>query len=165
LQVKNLFIYLFIYLFNVTCVQILVDCGDLICDNGGNCTINETCSCGGGYFGDTCNEFNCTTPCSTHGTCAAPDVCDCGNSGYTGPLCEIPPPTPAPTPKATTGASVVTSSSASSDNLGLILGVIIGLTVAIIIAVIIIAVIIHRRRNRIPDYLDKSTTELQMANK
>jgi len=84
----------------VCCAKTSIDiCG--ICNGNGNCCIPPCgefgkcitsafpafCNCSGGYFGPTCNSFNCTRPCKNGGECAAPDQCNCLGTGFLGVTC------------------------------------------------------------------------------
>ncbi len=55
----------------------------LACSGHGVCTVNSTCLCDSGYYGERCDEFSCFNVSHkagnvcNFGTCLAPDVCKC----------------------------------------------------------------------------------------
>lgn len=65
-----------------------------VCENGGICTADETCTCPAGWKGDDCTIPICDNGCYTPGArerrvCTAPNVCTC-KPGYTGDNCNVP---------------------------------------------------------------------------
>ena len=58
------------------------------CENGGNCTGPEQCSCAAGWSGVDCTVPVCSAvPCGPRRLCTGPDTCTCP-PGYSGPNCD-----------------------------------------------------------------------------
>lgn len=60
-----------------------------ICENGGRCVGDDTCSCATGWSGIDCTIPTCTTPCGENKVCVAPNTCGC-KPGYNGTNCDVP---------------------------------------------------------------------------
>ncbi|EFC38198.1 predicted protein [Naegleria gruberi] len=78
------------------------DIDSRVCSNHGKCFIDlnnsSGCFCDYGYYGDSCNKYDCFSEsstsenvCSGHGTCESPDTCQClnddTNGHFAGPNC------------------------------------------------------------------------------
>ncbi|XP_072027009.1 uncharacterized protein [Amphiura filiformis] len=64
------------------------------CENGGECTDVDTCTCSSpAFYGRYCEKDSCTPPCENGGKCTAFSTCDCAK-GYQGNRCQLPVCTP-----------------------------------------------------------------------
>ncbi|XP_072025238.1 uncharacterized protein [Amphiura filiformis] len=60
------------------------------CENGGECTDVDTCTCSSpAFYGRYCEKDSCTPPCENGGKCTAFSTCDCAE-GYQGSRCQSP---------------------------------------------------------------------------
>ncbi|XP_033624540.1 mucin-22-like [Asterias rubens] len=129
---------------NVELSVVRVFCEDTTCENGGNCTINESmmsqCDCIDGYTGSSCSispivrVFCEDTTCENGGNCTINESmmlqCDCID-GYTGSSCSISPTT-----------TVVTVTDQPGLTTAVIIGIAVGVTAAVLIIIIIIIVVV-----------------------
>lgn len=60
-----------------------------VCENGGRCVGDDTCSCPTGWTGIDCSLPVCSVACGTNSVCVSPGTCGC-KPGYTGTNCDQP---------------------------------------------------------------------------